>query len=128
MIFTIADIIVCGLGVVLVTIFEYWQAGKLERQSGLLVKKKITVAYMLVALVVCILRMVIEMKLAGSEPNWKLYATCVLQGSVCGVYISMVMLFYIGSKYEEKTKGGKGILGRATGADPIATKGPGVKQ
>ena len=107
MIFSSADIIVCGLGVVLGTIFEFWQAGKLESRSKLMVKNKITVIYLLVALVVCVLRIVIEMKLAGGEPYWKLLATCVIQGSGCGLYVSMVMLLYCGYKHEEKAKGNK---------------------
>ena len=105
MIFTIADIIVCGLGVVLCTIFEFWYAVKIEKRSGLMIKSKITIIYLLIALIVCILRLVVEMKLAGSEPTWNLYATCVIQGADCGLYVSMVMLLYCGYKHEEKDKG-----------------------
>lgn len=112
MIFTIADIIVCGLGIVLCTVFEYCYAVKLERRSALIVKKlmlkkKIIVIYLLVAVVVCVLRLLIEMKLVGSELKWRFYVTCVIQGACCGLYTSMVMLLYWGYRHEEKYRGNK---------------------
>ena len=45
---------------------------------------------------------VIELKFVCSKATWNLYATCVIQGADCGIYISMVRLLYCYSELKKK--------------------------
>ena len=101
MIYTSTDIIVSGLVIVGITVFEYCFIRKFKRQ-GMSINRQIWSIYVLVAVVVAILKLVIELKFVCSKATWNLYATCVIQGADCGIYISMVRLLYCYSELKKK--------------------------
>lgn len=117
MIYTFHDIIVCALAAVLSTTFEYCYLIKLERRGVSINKAKMIVLYLFVALVVCVLKFIIEFQLAGSELNWNLCATCVIQGLICGFFVSMLWLLYCEGRFRKRRERCGGEKGRYKSRD-----------
>lgn len=92
MIYELRDIIVCGLGVFIITAVEYWYALILKKNGRLTRVSSVVFVYLLVSITVSLLKIAMLIILVDREPSAILFATCIIQGAGCGGAISLAIL------------------------------------
>ena len=96
MIYTVHDVLCCGLGVIAATLFEVCYIRRIMKQCIGLSLKRILLAYIFVTISVCSIKLIIVaffcLDFADTKLLGRLFLTCLIQGAGCGFFISLVMV------------------------------------